>query len=105
MALPGPEPENMRLSADQANIIKQEVVRHLWPWAAVWVFGSRLNDQARGGDIDLYVETASPVLLDELRCKVSLEEKLSMPVDLLVRAFEDDSPIARIAIGEGKRLD
>ena len=94
----------MRLSADQANIINQEIVRHLGP-GAVWVFGSRLNDQARGGDIDLYVETDSPVLLDELRCKVSLEEKLSMPVDLLVRAFEDDSPIARIARGEGKRLD
>jgi predicted nucleotidyltransferase len=71
----------------------------------VWLFGSRINDEARGGDVDLYVETDSPALLDELRCKVSLEEKLDMPVDLLVRSFQDDSPIARIAKNQGKRLD
>ena len=95
----------MRLSADQAKIIRQEVLTHLGPSSAVWLFGSRINDEARGGDVDLYVETDSPALLDERRCKVSLEEKLDMPVDLLVRSFQDDSPIARIAKNQGKRLD
>jgi hypothetical protein len=42
---------------------------------------------------------------DELRCKIALEEVLDMPVDLLVRRFQEDSPIARIAKGQGQRLE
>ena len=95
----------MRLNSDQTRLIVQGVRRHLGPRAAVWLFGSRLDDSKKGGDVDLYVETESHDLRDELRCKIELEEKLDMPVDLLVRSVQEDSPIARIAKGQGQQLE
>lgn len=83
----------------------QGVKRHLGPHAAVWLFGSRTDDSKKGGDVDLYVEAEPHALRDELRCKIELEEELDMPVDLLVRSFQEDSPIARIAKKQGQRLE
>ena len=68
------------------------------------LFGSRIDDQKRGGDVDLYVEAAPHTLLDEIRCKINLEESLSMPVDLIVRQPVDGSLIAQIAKTQGCRL-
>jgi predicted nucleotidyltransferase len=70
----------------------------------VWLFGSRLDDSQKGGDVDLYVEVVEHSLFDELRCKIELEERLEMPVDLIVRRLDDTSPIALIAKSQGQRL-
>jgi predicted nucleotidyltransferase len=51
----------MRLTADQQITIKNIALSTLGPQATVRVFGSRLQDNARGGDIDLLFET--PALL------------------------------------------
>ena len=83
----------------------QGVTRHLGPRTAVWLFGSRLDDAKKGGDVDLYVEAEPHDLRAELCCKIELEEVLDMPVDLLVRGFQEDSPIARIAKAQGQRLE
>lgn len=94
----------MRISPTQARIITQGVHRHLGESARMWLFGSRLDDQKRGGDVDLYIETGPHTLMDELRCKVQLEEALDIPVDLIVRSHNDDTPIANIAKAEGIAL-
>lgn len=48
----------MRLTEDQAQITKSTVARILGDAESrVWLFGSRVNDDLRGGDIDLLVET------------------------------------------------
>jgi predicted nucleotidyltransferase len=47
----------MRLSEAERKAIKQAVRKHFGPEARVYVFGSRIDDSKRGGDIDLYVET------------------------------------------------
>ena len=47
----------MRLTSHQAEAIRQAVVRVLGLPARIWLFGSRVDDTARGGDIDLLVET------------------------------------------------
>jgi predicted nucleotidyltransferase len=91
----------MRLNPDQAQLINQCVHRHLGDAARVWLFGSRLDDERRGGDIDLYVETAARSLMSELLCKRLLEEALDTPVDLIVRPPGDASPVAVIARTEG----
>ena len=46
----------MRLSPVQIRIIKQQAADLLGDAARIWLFGSRVDDDARGGDIDLYVE-------------------------------------------------
>lgn len=47
----------MRLPASQEQLIKNTVTRVLGTENRVWLFGSRVNDEMRGGDIDLLVET------------------------------------------------
>ena len=50
----------------------------------VRVFGSRLNDSIRGGDLDLLVESDAPV--DALRratLKMDLEARLNLPLDII----------------------
>lgn len=51
----------MRLSADQIHIIKQTAQRVLGHSARVILFGSRVDDSKRGGDIDLLFETDQPL--------------------------------------------
>lgn len=47
----------MRLTPDQEQIIKSTVDRVLEAESRVWLFGSRVDDELRGGDIDLMIET------------------------------------------------
>jgi predicted nucleotidyltransferase len=97
-------PSNMRISEPQARLIAEQVHRHLGESARIWLFGSRLEDNKRGGDVDLYVEAEARPVLDAVRCKIALEDGLDLPVDLIVRPPLDDSPIARIARGRGRAL-
>lgn len=50
----------MRLNNRQQRVAREAVRAHFGPDARVWLFGSRVRDDLRGGDIDLYVETESP---------------------------------------------
>ena len=70
----------------------------------VTLFGSRVDDRQKGGDVDLYVEAAQLDMMKKIRCKVSLQDQLDMPVDLIVKPFGDRSPIGLIAKQEGIRL-
>lgn len=67
----------------------------------VTLFGSRLHDDQKGGDVDLYIEVPEPRMMQKIRCKVQLEDRLDMPVDLIVKALGDTSPISQIAKKEG----
>ena len=51
----------MRLSPDQVYAIVAATQELAGADARVRLFGSRVNDQLRGGDIDLLVECARPV--------------------------------------------
>lgn len=87
----------MRLSPEQSRLIKNIVEREFDSSARIWLFGSRINDARRGGDVDLYVETSHPDLMRELRCKIDIQDALDLHVDLIAAAPGDDRPIARIA--------
>ena len=79
----------MRITPMQLQAIQQQIHQYFGDSATVWLFGSRLDDTQKGGDVDLYVEAGPCCLLDELRCKISLEECLDIPVDLVVRQSSD----------------
>jgi predicted nucleotidyltransferase len=43
----------MRLTERQKTVIREAGLRHFG--VAPWLFGSRLDDEKRGGDIDLFI--------------------------------------------------
>jgi predicted nucleotidyltransferase len=95
----------MRLTSEQASIIRDGVKNHLGSNTLIWLFGSRVDDSRRGGDIDLYLETQRhPTLTETLRCKIELEEKLDLHVDLVIKPPDLDKPIFNIAKAQGVRL-
>ena len=94
----------MRLTPAQIDTIQSTVHAVMGEGAQVTLFGSRVDDQQKGGDVDLYVEIAQPDLMKKIRCKVSLQDQLDLPVDLIVKPHGDHSPIALIAKQEGIRL-
>lgn len=65
----------MRLSEPDARRIRRAVSDIFGPQARVRLFGSRVDDAARGGDIDLFVEAAAPAS-DRLEKTLQLEARL-----------------------------
>ena len=94
----------MRLDSDQTQFIHRQICQRFGSSASIWIFGSRLDDKQRGGDVDLYVEAEECSLFNELRCKIELEERLGLPVDLIVRGRSDTSLISLIAKRQGRQL-
>lgn len=69
----------MRLTEQQRSVIREEVQRVFGARAVVRLFGSRVDDRARGGDIDLHVEAdggAGDLLDRELRLRARLARRL-----------------------------
>lgn len=97
----------MRLSADDITIIRSLVQGRFGADAGIWLFGSRLDDAARGGDIDLYIEPASPVrdnlFLARQALRRELERRLRQPVDLVVNSGRPTA-FMRQARSEGQPL-
>ncbi|MDD5329860.1 MAG: nucleotidyltransferase domain-containing protein [Sulfuricella sp.] len=78
----------MRLTPPQAEAIRLTVGEVFGKDAEVWLFGSRVDDGARGGDIDLYVESPAP-LVDAMakisRMYAALQAKLGeQKMDIVV---------------------
>ena len=99
----------MRLSPDERKVILEAAHRHFGEAAEVWLFGSRVRNNTRGGDIDLLVELPAPVsspLALSLAFEADIQSELDDPkVDVLVHAAgEDASPIYRLARETGVRL-
>lgn len=95
----------MRLTLDQQECIREAIRRYFGKHARVWLFGSRVDDRRRGGDVDLYLETdLTDSLMPALFCKLAIEESLDMHIDLLVNDRGDDKPIYAIAKQTGVRL-
>ena len=78
----------MRLTREACRIIKASAQEIFGPSATVCVFGSRTNDEARGGDIDLLVECIEPVadrLRKTLALTASLQRRLGdQQIDIIV---------------------
>lgn len=97
----------MRLTQAQVDTIRTLTARELGPDSRIWLFGSRTDDAARGGDIDLYVEPASlpetNLFLLRQRLKRALEGQLHHAVDLLINGGQTTA-FMRMAKREGMPL-
>jgi predicted nucleotidyltransferase len=96
----------MRLSPDQIQLIQSVVCEFAGDEAKAWLFGSRLDESRRGGDVDLLVQSSPQIgILQRARIKNRLESRLGLPVDVLSAADDGAfAPMVRIAIAQGVRL-
>ena len=78
----------MRLTDIQRATISEEVQRQFGDNASALLFGSRVRDDALGGDIDLYIETegtVEEVLARELKFYAALQRRLGeQRIDIVV---------------------
>jgi len=97
----------MRLSDDQARTILRCVRQQFGADAQVKLFGSRLDDSSRGGDVDLLVETAAaPTLHQRALATMALERALNLPVDIVaVQHGHPGRAFARIARAKAQWLE
>lgn len=99
----------MRLSEPQIAAIRAGAIELAGRDARVWLFGSRVRDDAQGGDVDLLLELddalAEPAqLLARFPAKVS-RAMYGRRVDVLIKAPNlKFLPIHSIALAEGIRL-
>ena len=93
----------MRLTKAEHQAIRQAVTE-VDPEASIYLFGSRANDNARGGDIDLLIISRKICLMDKLTVLARLHQVLGeQKIDLAV--YPDLSrPFARLALESGVPL-
>jgi len=86
----------MRLTESQIHDIKAIILAEVGAEASVIVFGSRTDDSRKGGDLDLMVQTPTPVERPAL-----LSAKLSTLISNVMHGLKVDvilqSPTTRVA--------
>ena len=99
----------MRLTEHECAVIREAARRRFGADARVFLFGSRTDDSARGGDIDLYIELDRP-LDGRVTTAAAFEADLiwalgDQHVDVVVRDPETpDQPIHQVARRRGIAL-
>jgi predicted nucleotidyltransferase len=94
----------MRLKPNQVHSIKQ-ITKHIFgEGSKVYLFGSRTDDDKKGGDIDLYIEPS--VKEDLYRKKIKLLKELyknfgEQKIDVVLNNFRADLYIYKVAKDEG----
>jgi predicted nucleotidyltransferase len=68
----------MRLTEQQRSVIRAAVTETFGAGAGVWLFGSRVDDTKRGGDIDLLIETDQLDINAMARAEIALLTKLQL---------------------------
>ena len=100
----------MRLTDFQKNTIRQTVSEVFGADSSVYLFGSRVDDHKRGGDIDLLV-VSSHHLDEAFRLSLKTQSRLArrlgeQKIDLMttVKGMNDDRLVVKEALDKGIRL-
>ena len=94
----------MRLSDFQIQTICESAEKNFGKDTHIWLFGSRVDDEAKGGDIDLYIEPQTQNNSDLITAKLQflrdLHKKIGeQKIDVVLRRSDStvDLPVYRIA--------
>lgn len=99
----------MRLSEYEQKTIKRTAGQIFGKEAKIYLFGSRVNDNLRGGDIDIYIEVSSGVenlLEKKIRFLVALDKAIGeQKIDVVINnGLRDDKLIYQQAKSNGVQL-
>jgi len=88
----------MRINATELSAIRA-TLGALDPLGRIYLFGSRVDDTRRGGDIDVFLEASKSI---DLKTALALQHRLisacDTKVDLLIKSPDQaDLPIHQIA--------
>jgi len=99
----------MRMPPDYQKTITETAAKVFGENASVWLFGSRLDDTAKGGDVDLLIKLESPTVDKTVlgaRYNALLQMKLGLQkFDILV--IDPSTALKQIhqqALSKGVRL-
>ena len=95
----------LRLTIDKINFIKKTIYDKID--SEIYIFGSRLDDEAKGEDIDIYIipkETLDTTTKQKLKFELIdiLEEELFIPVDIII-SKDKNRQIEQIAL-QGQKI-
>ncbi|APW46136.1 nucleotidyltransferase domain-containing protein [Rhodoferax antarcticus] len=99
----------MRLSINQQTAIRAASIAAFDAGVSVWLFGSRVDDNKRGGDIDLLIQPAPAATSDlfsrKIRFLTRLERELGeRKIDVVIEVPHDTRPIVEVARATGVKL-
>jgi len=97
----------MRLKKEHIADIKEIASKIFGDNVEVYLFGSRVDNSKKGGDIDLYIETDIEKDLFEKKIKMlsSLNKKIGeQKIDLVINNFSCEKVIYKVAKEEGVLL-
>lgn len=103
----------MRLTVEQHETAMRWARQHFGDDVAIWLFGSRVDDEKKGGDYDFFVETsldqADTIIAQKIAFIAALQssqpfedEKIDVVIKRRNASF--DMPIYGVARTEGIRL-
>lgn len=92
----------MRLNENEISVIKS-VVKKIDPNAEVKLFGSRTDDNKKGGDIDLLIISDRIKFSEKISILIKLKEKIGeQKIDILI--YNPDNAFHKIAYNDGVSL-
>jgi len=94
----------MRLEEWEVREIKEAAKLVFGEDVKVILFGSRVYDDKRGGDIDLYVITNNPSIKKKGEFWIELQERLGEQKIDIILSEDPNRPIEKVALKEGMEL-
>ena len=94
----------MRLKNIEIEII-EKTIHSVDPDASIYLFGSRVDENRKGGDIDLLIFSRTLTYGDKIKIKKRIFEKMEeQKIDLII-ARDNADPFVRLALEQGERLE
>ena len=94
----------MRLEKWEVEEIKKAAKLVFGENSKVILFGSRVDDNKKGGDIDLYVITENPIYEKKKNFWIELQERLGEQKIDIILSENPNRTIERVALKEGVEL-
>ncbi len=88
----------MRLTRSQREAIIETFAAHFLPEDKIWLFGSRVDDRKKGGDIDFYIETSYDNAL------FAAQKQIDFLRDLKKRIGDQKIDVVINLLKDGKKL-
>ena len=97
----------MRLTNIEITVIKREASKQFGRSAKVYIFGSRADDKKKGGDIDIYIETAvkRDILKRKIKFLIDVKKEIGeQKIDVVINNNTSEKIIFTIAKNEGVKI-